>query len=924
MIIKNHCLFILIVLLLGFLVQNSSAQDNNHYRLNDLLSPDDLTDDAFAELPDELSVDSIAVKTDSVPSNPNAIDAPISYTAADSMVMVMDGHNMVYLFGDASVKYKNLDLTGGYIEVDADSSIVYATSVLDSIGEEFGYPIFKEGETEYEMRKARYNFRTKKMFITDVITQQGEGYITAGETKKMPNDDLYMRNGHYTTCDDHEHPHFYFQLTKVKVRPKKTIISGPAYLVVEDVPLPIAIPFGFFPFTSDYSSGIIMPTYGDELRRGFSLRDGGYYFAFNDYMDMAVTGEIYTKGSWGLNARSTYRKRYKYSGNIQTGYLITVDGDKGDADYNKSKDFKLLWTHSQDAKANPFGTFSANVNFTTSSFDRNNLTSLYSDRYTQNTKSSSVNYNYRPPNSPFSFSANATVNQISRDSTISMTLPNFTITMRDVYPFQRKEQIGAPKWYENIRMSYTGLFSNSISSVKEYEFFEKNIIRDWKNGMQHRIPVTASFNLFKNITISPSVNYNERWYTSEISRTYDMYAKQVVPMDTTYGFYRVYDYSASVSANTKLYGMFKPWRIFGEWTEKTQIRHVLTPSVSFTGAPDFGAKKYGYYKELVYFNEQVGEIQTMTYSPYSHHQYGVPSMGKSGTMSFSLDNNLEMKIPIAKTDSTRKVSLIDNLRFDMGYNFLADSMNWSDLRSSIRLKFSKSLNLSLQATFDTYTYNENGTRINVTRWEAGKGIGRLRSTGTAFSYSLNNEVIKKLFSRGSKTNSSSGEDNSNLEQIGVSDVDGDLDEAPRTSLRKAKQSDANYDDDGYFILSIPWSLNFNYSMSIGYNNDIRAFNKEKREYPYRVTQTLGMSGNISPTKNWSFNFNTSYDFDYKKFATMQCSVVRQMHCWQMSASIIPIGPYQSYSFSIAVNSSLLKDLKYSQSSSYRDVMNWGE
>jgi hypothetical protein len=762
------------------------------------------------------------------------------------------------------------------------------------------------------------------MFITEVITQQGEGYIVASLTKKMPNDDLYMCDGKYTTCDDHEHPHFYLHLTRAKVRPGKTIVTGPAYLVVEDVPLPVAIPFGFFPFTSEYSSGIIMPSYGDEMRRGFSLRDGGYYFAFNDYIDLALTGELYTKGSWGINTRSYYRKRYKFSGNFQSNYLVTILGDKGEKDYSKTKDFKLTWTHSQDPKANPFSTFSASVNFSTSSYDRNDINSIYTNQHTQNTKSSTINYNYKPPNSPFTFNVNASVNQVSRDTMISLTLPNLSVAMSDIYPFRRKEQVGSPKWYEKIYLRYSGTMSNSINT-KEYLLFKKNIYRDWKNGIKHDIPLKASFTLMKYITIAPSVDYSERWYTSKINRYYDTSTHRDLPADTVYGFYRLYNYSASVSLNTKLYLMSKPWKFFGAWTQKAQIRHVLTPSISFSGAPDFGNKKYGYYKELNYINEANGALESLIYSPFAHNIYGVPSKGKSGTMSFGLDNNIEMKLPVAGTDSTRKISLIDQLRLGMNYNFLADSMKWSDLSASLRLKFGK-YSLSLQGTFDTYTYSENGRRINVARWEAGKGIGRLRSTGTSFSYTLNTESIKKLFGflgRGDKndTDNQPNPDSGEAEQAKGEDEENVPDNQPQTSLRGSKKTEGNFDEDGYSLVNIPWSLNFSYNWNIGY--DMGNFDKVKREYPYKVTQAASISGNISPTKAWSFNFNANYDFDSKKFVTMVCSITRLMHCWSMTASVIPVGPYQSYNFTIAVNSSMLRDLKYTQNSNFRDMMNWG-
>ncbi|MDR0546369.1 MAG: LPS-assembly protein LptD [Dysgonamonadaceae bacterium] len=875
------------------------------------------------------NTDSIAQKNDSIPKKTEAIDAPVQYASKDSMIMILDGHNMVYLFGAASVQYKDLNLTGERIEVDADSSRVYATFALDSVGEEFGYPIFKQGDTQYEMKAARYNFKSKKMKVTDVITQQGEGFVTASETKKMPNDDMYMINGRYTTCDDHEHPHFYLQMTKAKMRPKKNIVVGPAYLVVEDVPLPLAIPFGFFPFTDSYSSGVLMPTYGDEMQRGFSLRDGGYYFAINDYVDLALTGEIYTRGSWGLNAQSSYRKRYKFSGQVSANYRVTITGEKDEQDYNKSTDFRLNWTHSQDAKANPFSTFSASVKFSTSSYAKNDLTSSYSNDYTENTKSSTINYNLRPPGSPFSFNANTSINQTSKDTTLSVTLPNLTITMREVYPFQRKEQIGAPRWYENIRVSYNGLVANSIINVKEYDFFKKNLIKDWRNGVQHKIPISASFTLFKNITITPNVTYNERWYFSKVNQKYDEVLKRAVPADTTYGFYRIFDYSGGVSAQTKLYGMFKPLPVFGKWTEKTIIRHVFSPSVSFSGSPDFSDKSYGYYKDLYYLRD--GQVDTISYSPYAHNLWGVPGRGKSGTMSFSIDNNLEMKVPIAGTDSTRKISLIDQFRVGMNYNFLADSMNWSDMSVTLRLKLFGKSGITLNGIFDTYTYVPDATnpkigrRVNVPRWKAGKGFGRLRSTGASYSYTLNTESFKQLFALFSKKEDSPADEpagsmtDADIESANTMAVDDHLASA-KSSLRKPKEKSGEYDSDGYLMTTIPWNVNFSYSMSLGYGE----FNAQKREYDYRLSHTLGISGSISPTKGWSLNFNTSYDFDNRKFATMQCSISRQMHCWSMSASVIPVGPYQSYNFTIAVNSSLLQDLKYTQSSNYRDSMNWGD
>ena len=862
--------------------------------------------------------DSLALANDSVPEKKAGLDAPVTYQATDSMVMTAG--NWAYLYGEGDVKYQNIELQSELIEMNLDSSMVYAKFGLDSIGDEFGYPLFKEGEQQYESKTMRYNFKSKKGYITDVITQQGEGYVTAGRTKKMEGDVLNMVGGRYTTCDEHEHPHFYIQMTKAKVRPKKNIVTGPVYLVLEDVPLyPLGLPFCFFPFSSTYSSGIIMPTFGDESTRGFYLREGGYYFALSDYMDLAVLGEIYTKGSWGLSAKSQYKKRYKYSGNFNASYLVTKLGDKGLPDYSLSKDFKIQWTHTQDPKANPNLTFSASVNFATSSYDRNNTNSLYNGDINNNTTSSSVNITKRFPNSPFTISGTMNVNQVKRDSSISLTLPSLTVTMTKIFPFKRKKPIGKERWYEKIAMSYTGTFSNSITT-KENQLLKSNLVKDWKNGAQHKIPVSATFQLFNYINITPQFDYTERWYTSKITQEYDPQQQRMVARDTTYNFYRVYDFSGSISASTTLYGFFKPLPFLGNKVE--MIRHRFEPSVSFSAAPDFASSRFGFYEYYVY-QDANGNDQEYIYSPFSHNMYGVPGQGKQGNVSFQLNNNLEMKVRSDK-DSTgfKKISLIDKLSLGMSYNLAADSFQWSDLSASIRLKLSKSYTLNLSGMFDTYTYDENGQRLDIPRWKAGKGIGRLRSTSTSFSYTFNNDTFKKLFGKKDEGTSGTGASATGQEGTdpGVGPTDGEAtgEEAAGSRLLGKKKDTGEYDSDGYLVGNIPWSLSFSYSLSLGYGT----FNREKREYDYRLTNSLSFNGNIQPTKNWTFNFNATYDFDAKKISYMTCNISRNMHCWQMTASFVPVGPYKSYSFSVSVSSSLLKDLKYDKRSNYRDGQDW--
>lgn len=846
------------------------------------------------------------------------LEVPVTYQASDSIVLT--GTNMAYLYGESNVKYQNIELQAERIEMSMDSSIVYATFALDSVGAEYGYPLFVEGEQQIEAKSMRYNFRSRKAYANEVLTQQGEGFLTAGVTKKMPDDAMNLINGRYTTCDEHDHPHFYIKMTKAKVRPGKDIVTGPAYLVIEDVPLfPIGLPFGFFPFSSTYSSGIIMPTYGDEMARGFNLRNGGYYFAISDYIDLALTGEIYTKGSWGLAARSSYRKRYKYSGSVDASYLVTKTGDKGLPDYSVSKDFRIAWTHSQDMKANPYRTFSASVNFSTSSYSRNQLNMLYTPNATDNNKGSSVSISQRFPNSPINISATMNINQRSQDSSLSVTLPDMSISMSSIYPLKRKHIVGKERWYEKISISYSGYFRNTIHT-KENEFLRKNLIKDWKHGMQHAIPISATYN-FGFLNISPSVNYTERWLTDKVYHKYDTARNALMPVDTVYGFYRVYNYNAAISASTTLYGFFKPWAIFGDKVK--MIRHRMEPSVSFSMSPDFGSRKYGYYEDYSYVNRQ-GETVTGVYSPFKDAMFGPPGRGKQGSINFAVENNVEMKIR-SDADSTgeRKISLIEKLGFNISYNLAADSFKWSDLNVGLNLRLSKSYSLILNGIFDVYTYGydtktQRAYPVNKTRWQAGKGFPRLRSTSTSFSYTFNNDTFKKWFGgRGSRKDEDSSSNNTENE-----DPDGKPDETGQTKggrLRKAKKNNAGeYDEDGYYNAAVPWNLSFHYNMGLGYGN----FNLEKMEYNYRLTHNLSFSGSIQPTKNWRISMNGSFDVEHGKFHSLTCSISRDLHCFQMSANVIPIGPYKSYSFSIAVNSSLLKDLKYNQSNTNRDQQSW--
>ncbi|MDE7119889.1 MAG: LPS-assembly protein LptD, partial [Muribaculaceae bacterium] len=473
------------------------------------------------------------------------------------------------------------------------------------------------------------------------------------------------------------------------------------------------------------------------------LADGGYYFAINDYVDLALTGEIYTKGSWGLSAQSTYARRYKYSGNFSINYLKSIYGEKGDPDYSASTNFQVIWSHSQDSKANPNMSLSASVNFTTSGYTRNNVNSYYSSAFTENTKSSTVNLTYRFPQSKWSVSTSLNITQRTQDSTLAVSFPNLTVTMSQVYPFKRKQRVGAEKWYEKIRMSYSGQLQNSLTARQD-EFLHKSLVKDWRNGMKHNIPVSATFSVFKYINVTPSINLTDRMYTQKVRRQWDPVASAEV-CDTTYSFYNVWDFNASVGLDTKLYMFWQPLPFMGDRIK--MVRHVITPSLSFSAAPDFGSSWFGYYGNYSY-EDPNGVIQRRSYSMFPNSLFGVPSQGKTGAVSLSLANNLEMKVK-SDNDSIgeRKISLIENFTVSQSYNFAADSLRWSNINTSLLLRLTKSFNLSLAATWDVYTYALNAAgnpvRVNRTRLQAGKGLGRLSSTGTSFSYTFNNDTFRK-------------------------------------------------------------------------------------------------------------------------------------------------------------------------------------
>ena len=869
-----------------------------------------------------LRYDSTAIDTtaaDSAKRKPG-IDAPVDYECTDSLVYDAETR-LVHLYGKAQVKYMDMTLNAAKITMNMDSSMVRAAGERDTAGILQDKPVYSQGSDNYHSELMAFNFKTKKGYITNVETTQGDGFMQSQHSKRAADGTLYLEHAKYTTCDA-KHPHFYVALSRAKVRPGKESVFGPAYLVVADVPLPLAVPYGFFPFNKKYSSGFIMPSYGDETSRGFYLRDGGYYFAINDYMDIKALGEIYTKGSWGLSAETNYRKRYRYNGNFYISFLRTVDGEKNMPDYAVTKSLKVQWTHSKDAKASPNTTFSARVNFASENYERSNLESMYNPlAYTQSTRASSVSFSHTFPSIGLNIAGSTNLTQSLRDSSVSMTLPDLSISLNRFYPFRRKHQAGKERWYEKISMSYTGSLSNSINT-KEDKLFKSNLVKDWRNGMQHRIPIDATFQVFKYINISPQFSLRDIMYTNRVMRSWDETTQKEVA-DTTYGFYNLYDWSLGVSANTTLYGFYKPWRkLFGD--KIIAVRHVFKPSVSFSYAPDFTSSHYGYQRTYVKTDAN-GEVSTVTYSPYSGGIYSYPSGTKQGMITMSVSNNVEMKVKSDRdTTGERKISIIDELYGALSYNMAAETRPWSNLNTRIRLKLTKNYTFSMAAVFATYAYafDKNGRVVTSdrTEWSYGR-FGRFQGMSQNLSYTFNNETLSKLFSRRSDRSTASNDETDTDTDTDAEDANIDPDLRNAKKGGKQKKQKAKVDEDGYLRFSLPWSFTVSYGISMAEDRS-KQINVRRMRYPYSFTQTMNFSGYLRIAEGWNISFTSGYDFNYHELSMTTASVSRDLHCFEMSCSVV-LRPYSSFNFTFRARANELADaLKWDKRSSYSSNIEW--
>ncbi len=821
------------------------------------------------------------IQSDSTSKSRGVLFTDIVDYKADDSIRLDVANKKMFLYKNATIKYQKTELVADYIELDMDQNLAFASGVADTAGNIIGKPKFKDGAQEFECLELKYNFKTGKAFVKEIITQEGEGYIQGKLTKRMSDSIYCVRSGWYTTCDQHDHPHFYIRMSKAKLIKDKKVVSGFANLYIEDVPLPLAIPFGFFPITKKGTSGIIMPTYGEERMRGFNLKDGGYYWYINDYVDLTTTGTIYTNGSWGLGLGSNYRKRYKFSGAFSFTTSHNRYSDKGLPDYSVSKDWSLRWTHSQDAKANPYSSFTASVDISSANNNYYNATNI--NDIADQRKQSSISWQKKWPNGPFNLTASFTHNQNSRDSSISLSLPNVNLRMSTIYPLRRKERVGQMKWYENIGLSYNAELRNNIQT-KESELGEsfKHMARDWQNGFKHNIPLSTSINIVKDLSISPSFNYTGVAYLSSIRRK-DWVSDTLLPdkgyfpdTDTIYGLHYAHNYSASVSLsyNPTIYGMYQ----FKNPNSKIfAIRHVVRPSASVNYTPKMGVRRSKYYKTYVDANGQENE-----YSIFDGKLYGVPSGSQeSGGLTLSLDNNVEMKVRNDK-DTTgdeqfKKIKLLESFRLSTSYDFFRDSLKWSTIQLSARTKvFNNRVNINLTGTLDPYAISAKGQRYN----KYAGGIGRLTrvsaSTGIQFS-------------------------------------------ADKGKKKEEKDDRLNGHYDEYMDFEVPWSISIDYTFNL--SKSYRTNNAPGATKPLSsntISQIFRVNGDFSLTPKWKFGVSTGYDVQAKEVTATSFNISRDLHCWEMTFSCIPFGTHQSYNFQINVRSSLLQDLKLTKRDTWYD------
>lgn len=843
-------------------------------------------------------IDSLALQQQS------SLDAPAFTGAKDSVIEVFsNGQKKIYYYGEVSVKYGNMQLSADYMEYDMNTGTVYAKGTLDTLsGEVKGQPVMTEGQSSYSMEELRYNFNTRKARITNMITQQQEGLLHGKNIKMMPDKSINITKGQYSVCDL-DHPHYYMTLSAAKIitDPSQKTVFGPAGLVVEDVPLPIGIPFGFIPKRPSRATGLLMPTFGEETARGFYLRDAGMYVVLGDHFDLSLTGDYYTLGSWAVNVNSRYKVNYKFNGNFALSMSNNQTGEKGAFDFMQSRDFSLRWSHSQDSKSRPGTSFSASVNFSSPSNNRFNSTSI--NEALENQASSSITYS-KNWNGKFSLSINALHSQNSRDSSYVFTLPNLTFSVTRFYPFKRKNRIGKERFYEKFSLGYNTSLQNKIN-FKASEFGQERFFDKFQNGMQHNFQIgLPNFTLFKYLNFTPSVSYGMNWFFRQNEVQYNPETNKLDNIDS--GMFSklgiTQTYSGGIGMSTRLYGLFD----FGRNHRIQAIRHVISPSLSFSFSPEKGTYANG-WRTLEYVDSD-GQSKIHEYNLYSGQMLSVPGKGKNASASISISNNLEAKIrDLRDTTGTgvKKVKLIDNLNLNTGYNFLADSLKMSNIGISMSTNVFGKVGINANANFDPYAINEYGQKINrfsivQNGWRQPL---RLTNATASMSYSLSG---KGSINGNDGTRGSDG----TTENIGSADYYKRIFYHPVTG---------EYIPGGWLYYTnpnVPWSLNFNYSFN--YSRSYQYTNQQLITNN-RYTQTLGLSGNVKLTPKMSINMSTGFDLMALKMTTTQLTATYDLHCFNINVSWVPTGKWQSWSFRIAANAAALSDLlRFKKSTSYWD------
>jgi lipopolysaccharide assembly outer membrane protein LptD (OstA) len=829
----------------------------------------------------DIQLDSLKIDSLTPSHKKSQLDAIVEYNSADSLRFDIKNH-LVYLFKDGLIDYEKINLKGDYVEIDFNKNEIYSEGVEDETGKIVGSPVFTEDGKEFESKKLRYNFDTKKGIISGVRTEEGDGFLLGEKIKKMANDVTFIQGGQYTTCQL-PHPHYAFRFKKSKVIPGNMIITGPVSFEIEGVPTPLILPFGLFPNKQGKRSGILMPTYGQSTKQGYYLMNGGYYWSLSDYFDMSLKGSVYTRGSWSLNPNIRYVKKYAYSGSFDFKYAINILGTEGSPDYSRTRDFRIQWTHNQDAKARPNSKFSANVNIVTSTFNQFEIQNTFENKL-NNTFQSSVNYSTNF-NKKWFLNVNLGHRQNTRNKSFELTLPELSFTGTQVYPFRKKGKVGNLKWYDNISLKYS-LSARNTALLPDSMLFQPGMADYFKNGVKQSIPISSTIKVFKYFTWTNSANFTERWYAKTIQKNYEVVSVDDagnitgnVVSSPVNGFRAAHDYSLSSSLNTRMYGMY----LFGSKFPVQAIRHVMTPSVSFSYRPDFSLEKYGYYEN--YYDEALDKF--VQYSIFDGAVYSGPSAGRSGSVNFSLANNFEMKVRNRKDTitGTKKVVLIDNLTLTTNYNIAKDSLRWAPLVLNARTKLFKNLDLRYSSVFDPYILDSTGTHnLNQYEWTVNRRFLRLDNSNwrVGLNLRLNNDTFKKK-----KEEAAAG-----------AKKNGD-------NKKPAPKSKA----------LMPWNLTVSYTFQYISNRDYVAYVLSKDQ---KVIQTLGISGSIELTPNWKISVRSGYDFQNNKLSYTSLNIYRDLHCWEMRFSWIPLGTWKSWNFGINIKSSMFKDLKLEKKKSHLD------